>query len=301
MRTQVVHRLEDLVLGLAETQHQAGLGQPIRAVTLGVRQHTQRLLVARAGIAHRMGEPTHRLDVLREDLEPGVDHGLDVGRDALEIRDQGLDRGLRHQVLDGPHRGGEMRRAAVRQVVAVDGGQHDIAQTHQLHGARGVARLLGVEPAAWVAGVHRAETAGTGADLAHQHQRRGAGVPALADVRALGLFTDRRKAMLAHGAAHGFVVRAAGERRLEPARLAAGHTHRRCGGGLDAVADRREPLRGAVLLAAGGLPARRLLVHDAKSTRTGCTRTDQPSAPPASRSSRSRNRSGVPTSDQSPW
>ena len=94
-------------------------------------------------------------------------------------------------------------RAAVRQVVAIHRREHDVLEAHELDGVRDVLRLLGIEPAARVAGIHRAEAAGARAHRAHQHDGGRAGVPALADVRALRFLADRGEPMLAHDALHG--------------------------------------------------------------------------------------------------
>ena len=69
-------------------------------MALGVREHRQRLFVARARITHRVRQALHRLDVLREHLEAGVHHRLDSAQHAAEIRRERLDRGLRIQRLD---------------------------------------------------------------------------------------------------------------------------------------------------------------------------------------------------------
>jgi hypothetical protein len=58
---------------------------------LRVGEHGKRLVVRRARIAHRVRQPSHRLDVLREYFETAVDHRFDVARDALEIRCQRFD------------------------------------------------------------------------------------------------------------------------------------------------------------------------------------------------------------------
>ena len=108
--------------------------------------------------------------------------------------------------------------------------------------ARRVRGLLGVEPAARVAGVDRAEAAGARADLAHQHDRGGAGVPALADVRALGFLADRRQPVLAHRAAHVVEAAASRHRSAQPGGLAARRQRRPRARRLDAVLDRGEAL-----------------------------------------------------------
>src|SRR5688500_575428 len=91
-----------------------------------------------------------------------------------------------------------MRRAAVIEIVAVDGGAHDVPESHQLHAARDVRGLFEIEPAAWIAGVDRAEAAGARAHRAHQHDGGRARVPAFADVRALRLFAYGGETVLAH-------------------------------------------------------------------------------------------------------
>ena len=70
----------DLLVRLAEAEHQARLREHARVVALGVLEHAQRLLVARARIAHRMRQAPHGLDVLREHFEAGVDDRLHVAR-----------------------------------------------------------------------------------------------------------------------------------------------------------------------------------------------------------------------------
>ena len=165
---------------------------------LRVGEHRERLVVGRARIAHRMRQAAHRFDVLREHVQAAVDDRLDVAQHALEIRRQRLDRGVGIESLDLADAGGEMRRAAVGQVVAIDRGEHHVLQLISCTVRRGVGRLLRIEPAARIAGVHGAEAAGARAHLAHQHDRGRAGVPAFTDVRALGFLAHRGEPMLAH-------------------------------------------------------------------------------------------------------
>ena len=143
-----------------------------------------------------------------------AEHTLEIGRERL-------DGSARVEPLDLTHAGCKVRRATIRQVVAIDRRQHDVLEAHQLHGARGVGGFVGVEPAARVAGVDGAETAGARAHLAHQHDRRGARVPALADVRALGFLAHGGEAMVAHGLLDGLEAGARRQRCPQPAGLAA--------------------------------------------------------------------------------
>ena len=58
-------------------------------------EHAQRLLVARARIAHRMRQATHGFDILREHFEAARNDRLDVGQLALEVGRERLDGGVR--------------------------------------------------------------------------------------------------------------------------------------------------------------------------------------------------------------
>ena len=86
---------------------------------LGKPQDLDRLFIARARIAHRVRQALHGLDILREYLQPGVDHGRDVRLDAVEVGRQGLDRRRRVLAFDFAHALRVVARAEVRQVVAI--------------------------------------------------------------------------------------------------------------------------------------------------------------------------------------
>src|SRR6185295_18623650 len=87
-------------------------------------------------------------------------------------------------------RPGEDRRAAVGQVVASNRGDHHVLEAHRGNRFGDAARFVVVEPR-WAARLDGAEPAGAGAGVAEDHDRRGALVPALPDVRAVGLLADR--------------------------------------------------------------------------------------------------------------
>ena len=83
-----------------------------RANDLGPRQHLERAVVAGA-LAHRLLEPLDGLDVVVEDVGPGLHHGPQRRVLAVEVGDQHLDahaRALAAQRADGL---GEDVRAAV--------------------------------------------------------------------------------------------------------------------------------------------------------------------------------------------
>src|SRR5215469_18517561 len=67
--TQVAECRVDLRVSLAESQHEAALGEHCRAVALGVSEHGECLLVAGARIPHRVRQAAYGLDVLRKHLD----------------------------------------------------------------------------------------------------------------------------------------------------------------------------------------------------------------------------------------
>jgi hypothetical protein len=247
---QVIHGLEDLVVGFAEAQHQARLGEHAWAMPLGVREHRECLRVACACVTHRVRQAPHGLEVLRKYLQAGIDDGLNVPQCALEIRSERLHGRCGRSLADRAHAGCEVPGAAVTQVIAVDAGQHDIRQPHERHAFGHVGRLVGIEPPARVASVHGTEAARPRADCAHQHDGRSAGVPALTDVGALCFLAYRGQPVLVHVAAYLLVPLPGSGHGPQPAGLAGERRRRHLGARLLAIAYGREPLRGGVFLAA---------------------------------------------------
>jgi hypothetical protein len=85
---------------------------------------------------------------------------------------------------------------SVAQVVPVDRGDHDIAKAHRRDRLGKVQRLVridGLRPTMRDV----AERAAAGADVAEDHEGRGAVIEALSQVRAHGLFADGREISLA--------------------------------------------------------------------------------------------------------
>ena len=89
---QLAERVDHLVVGLAEPDHQAGLRRHLVAAhRLGVGQHAQRALPARPAAGDRV-QPRHDLDVVVEDVGALGDHlrqrhllAAEVGREALDL------------------------------------------------------------------------------------------------------------------------------------------------------------------------------------------------------------------------
>ncbi len=247
----VVQCLFDFGFGFAQAQHQAGLGQDLRSMRFGMSQDIQGLLIAGSGVAYRMGQAAYGFEILGEDLQPGVDNHLDAACAPLEIRRQGFDCGVGIFRADCTHAVGIVLRAAIGQIVAIHRGEHDVTQVHQTYGTRRIGGFLRIQPAARIAGIHRAETASAGADRAHQHQGCGAMGPAFADVRALGFLANRGELVVAN-ILQGFEVARVGRQLgAQPSGFLAAHQRRRCGMGLDAVLDRGKALRRSIFGPAG--------------------------------------------------
>ena len=118
MFTQIVQRAMNLVEGLAETEHDAGLGRHARMPGLEAPQQVQRPGVVGAG-AHFPVEVGHGLDVVVEDV--GRMRGKRIERAfhaalAAEVGGEDLDADAGVPKAP-PDAGGEMRGAAIGEVV----------------------------------------------------------------------------------------------------------------------------------------------------------------------------------------
>ncbi len=113
-----------------------------------------------------------------------------------EIGDEHFDPRRRRALADRADAIDEMPRAAVAQVVAIDARDDDVREPQRRDRLRQIGGLLGVErQRAAVTDV--AERAAPRADVAHDHERRGAFGEALADVRARGFLAHRVQVVLA--------------------------------------------------------------------------------------------------------
>ena len=100
-------------------------------------------------------------------------------------------------LADGADGVGEMLRAAVGEIVAVDRGDDDMGQAELGGGFADMGGLVGVERARQP-GLDVAEGAGARAGVAHDHEGGVLLLPALADIRAAGLLAHGVQAVGAH-------------------------------------------------------------------------------------------------------
>ena len=200
VRAQVVQRLLDLGVRLAAAEHDAGLGHQVRAHVLCMLQRRETLAVRRAPVAHERRRALDRLDVVCVHVEAAARHLLDTLERAAKVGHERLDEDVLRLVLDFLDRRGNVCGAAVREFVAVDGREHNVAEAPPRDGLRRVLRLVGVEGRRRARRLHSTEAARTRAGVAHEHDRRGGGLlaagaaPALAQVRAPRFLAHGREA-----------------------------------------------------------------------------------------------------------
>ena len=212
-RQDVGARVADRADGLAgprptsspRPDHDAALGEQPRL--LRAAQQLERALEARAG-PHAAGTGAGTVSVLWfRIVGPGVDHGCERAPVALEVGDEHLDRAAGDALADRPDAGREDGGAAVLLVVAVDGGDDRVAEAHardRVGHARGLRRdraarragpvLTAQKPQARVQTSPRIMKVAVPA------------VPALAEVRAVGLLAHRVEVEPAHEPAQPLVA-----------------------------------------------------------------------------------------------
>jgi hypothetical protein len=216
-RSEILHDGGDLLVRLAHPLDDARIGGDVRRETLRGGEDVHHSSVSTAGTA-LLVQPRHRLGVVVVDVRLRLEDGADRSLSALEIRDQHLDRGLRAARLDLADRLGKCPGAEIGEVVAIDGREHDVLQPHRRRRFRNTLRLRGIELRRPPVG-DGAVGAVPGADIAENHEGRGAVLPALADVRAMRFLAHRVEVQVAHELLEAQVVRASGRLHLEPGRL----------------------------------------------------------------------------------
>ena len=198
---QVTECLANLVLGLADSEHESGLDEGAGAAMGGGMAEDGEAGVE-AGDGAQLGrQAADGLDVVSEDAESGFEDGVDGGEAAMEVGDEEFDGGVWAGLADGSDDGGEMVGAAVGEVVAGDHGDDDVAQLEGVDTGGDVCGLVVVGGERSSVG-DGAEAAVAGTGVAEGHEGGGASFPAVAAVGALGAFADGVEAGLGEHSAH---------------------------------------------------------------------------------------------------
>ena len=216
--TQFAERLDHLIEGLAEADHESGFGGDfVTAVLLGVAQDPLGPFPGRAAAGDRVEAGNH-LHIVVEDVRPLGDHLGQWHLRAPEVRRQHLDLRQGRLTSDLPDHAHEGRGAVVGKVVAVHARDDGVAQAHLRHAARHPGRLQRVVPRR-LPGLDIAETAPAGAGVPEDHEGRCAPLPALPDVRTGRLTADRVQVLGLDQLAELPIPRSARRGHLEPRRF----------------------------------------------------------------------------------
>ena len=186
---EVGEKFADLVVALAESDHQAGFGEDRGAVLAGETEDTERLAVAGLRANARV-EARDGFHIVVEDVGGSVEDRCDGVEVAAEVGCKDFDAGLGQGAANFAHGGGEVGGAAVGQVVAIDAGDDHVAEAHGGGDAGDVGGLVGVEGETGFCFGDGAEAAAASAEVAEDHEGRLAAVEALVDVGAAGGFAD---------------------------------------------------------------------------------------------------------------
>jgi len=229
-RAEIAQRREQLVPFLAQAADDPGLRQQLGIHVLGAVEELQGPRVA-ATRPRDAVQPGNRFEVVIEDVWSSVDDNAERCGTAFEVGDQDFDRCLRQAAPDLADGRREHLGTPVRQVVAIHAGNDDMLEAH-LHDCVGQAlRFAGVERCGRPVG-DRAVRAVPRTHVAQNHERGGFVLPALPDVGAVRLFTDRMQFEVAHHVLQRDVVGAAWRLHFQP-RGFTGWLCLRCGGRLD--------------------------------------------------------------------
>ena len=109
--------------------------------------------------------------------------------DRIEIRNEDFNGNARNFLVDQTYDLREDRRASIVALIAIDGSDNGMLDTHLLNGTGYSGRFTGVGGER-LSCCDAAEPAGTGADVAQNHECGGATIPALSHVRAGRAFAN---------------------------------------------------------------------------------------------------------------
>ncbi len=209
-----VKRGDELVAFLAKPDHESGLRRYVGRVTPRPIQQLERARIPSARPCHAV-QARDGFGVVIQHVGTRIEHGSERRLVPPEIGNQHLEPALGQPRARFADRVGEDRGASVRQIVAVDRRDDDVAQAERVDGVGDADRFVGIGGLG-TSVRHRAIGARAGAHLAENHERGGAVMPALADVRALRFLAHGVEVELAHEALEPGEVGRPGRAHLEP-------------------------------------------------------------------------------------
>ena len=193
MLQQIIHRRKQLHLRLTQAQHQTTLGGTAIAQLIGhlpgTLQDLQAALILGA-TAHQRRQTLHRLQVVIEDMRPGLHHRQQRLIAAVEVGHQNLQRDPRHRLAHRFHGLRKMQRTAIGQVIACHRRDHHMIEAQPLHRLRHALRFIGLQREG-LGGLDRTKPTGPRAALTGNHESGRALAPALPTIGALRLLANR--------------------------------------------------------------------------------------------------------------
>ena len=122
--SDVLHEFQHLVVPFTDADHDAGLGD--ESLLANMSKNLQGAVVASLG-THRRVHAIDGLHVVGEDFWACIDNHLEVIKIAFEIAHQGFNRHVRAGGMDPADGVRPDGCAAVREIVAIDRSDHDVA------------------------------------------------------------------------------------------------------------------------------------------------------------------------------
>ena len=178
-RLDVIHDLSNLVLLLADPDHDPGLGD--ESVRLELLQYTKGSLVLRLRANCRM-HPEDGFHVVGDYFRSCITDFLDVLLDTLEVTDQDLDTRVRAEFMHRLDRLGPYPGSTVGEIVTIDTGDDDMTEIDLREDLCDPPGFILVE-LGWTTGLHIAETTRSSAGVPEDHDGRGSSRPAFTHVR----------------------------------------------------------------------------------------------------------------------
>ena len=193
----------------------------MRGSTILAYSSSRRVRLVTGARSHHAIEPRHRFGVVVQHLRLGLDHDADGLFLSLKIGDKHFHLAARRLAANLLDDHGKGAGASQNIVVAVHAGDHRMFQVENGDRFRHPAGFVEVDRVRPALG-HGAETAAAGTGIAQHHEGRGALVPALADVRAVGGLAYRMQVERPRKTLQLVVILAHRRASLEPGGLGSG-------------------------------------------------------------------------------